>query len=366
MNKTTEEFELTRPHLYKMAEISYSSLKTTRTNQSMIISGESGAGKTESTKIILKYIAKYQLAVATGSGDESSIEDKILYTNPVLEAFGNAKTIRNDNSSRFGKFIELYFDDKNVIYSAKIDNYLLEKSRIVTQQENERNYHIFYQLCRSAPEELRESLELSTTKTYNYMNESYDTYEDFEERDVADFEEMLVCMKGLKFSEQEKTDIFEIVASILHLGEVKFIAERNDASSIRKDSVHYKICARLLGIDPANLELLCCNKIVHQPNGKPKIKVDVDADGAKVAKDTLAKIVYEKLFDWIIDRVNISINKPFEKPAKSYKMIGLLDIFGFEIFKENSFEQLNINYTNEKLQQHFNSHMFKIEQKEYN
>lgn len=292
------------------------------------------------------------------------IENRILYTNPVLEAFGNAKTIRNDNSSRFGKFIELFFEENNNIYSAKITSYLLEKSRIVTQQENERNYHIFHMLAKSAPDDIKDKLHLDMDTKWNYLNDNYERFEDFIEKDTDNYQEMLDCMTGLKFTDSEQREIFDIVGAVLHLGQVNFVPNK-DGSDINKDSNHYIHSAKLFGVEASHVRDLCCQRVIKQPGTTKLIQIDVDVDGAKINRDTLAKMVYDSLFTWLVDRVNQSITKKFKKPERCYKSIGLLDIFGFEIFKDNSFEQLCINYTNEKLQQHFNQHMFKIEQQEY-
>ena len=192
--------------------------------------------------------------------EEKDIEERILYTNPVLEAFGNAKTIRNDNSSRFGKFIELYFEEKNsmhFIHSAQIINYLLEKSRITYQQENERNYHIFYMLVHAAPESLQDQLEIDEDFNYNYLNENYDRKEQFEEEEKANWIEMLDCMEGLKFTEEHKSNLFEIVGAVLHLGQVEFDGDDSN-SSLNKKTQNYKRCARLLGIEVSYM--LFCQK----------------------------------------------------------------------------------------------------------
>ena len=363
LNKSIEKFEKTEPHLYKMGEISFSSMIATKSNQSMIISGESGAGKTESMKYVLTYQTKaHQIKDASGEVDD--IESRILYTNPVLEAFGNAKTIRNDNSSRFGKFVELFFDENHQIHSAKITNYMLEKSRIVMQQDNERNYHIFYMLTKSAAPELKNRLHLPENSKWAYLNENYDRYDDFLEKDNVDYSEMLMCMNGLKVNQIEQNELMDITAAIQHLGQVKFV-EQKEGSNIKKTDDHYKHVATLFGISENDLSSLMCSKTMITPGTGEKIIIDVDCDTARINRDTLSKIIYEGMFNWQVKRVNVSIKKDFEKSASSYKSVGQLDIFGFEIFKDNSFEQLCINYTNEKLQQHFNQHMFKIEQKEY-
>jgi myosin-5 len=368
-----------------MAELSYQSMILDRKNQSIIITGESGAGKTESTKIVLRYLANVQkkefskeslhAAGASAIVDPSSsssaptmhtfdIENKILYTNPVLEAFGNAKTVRNNNSSRFGKFIQIYFNTNQTIYSAEISNYLLEKSRIIMQSPLERNYHIFHMLLHAAPEEFRRKYKVGDEQTFPYVNEQYKDREEFIPVDVEAWEEMNKCMQGLQFTPSEKDGIFRIVGAVLHLGKID-LEGSEDHSSLVAGSESTKHVSELMGITISQLEALLCSKSIIDPSTKKKLTQSVGKGIAEYNRETFSKIVYDKLFDWIVSRVNVEIRKPLTGQAATYKSIGLLDIFGFEIFEVNSFEQLCINFTNEKLQQHFNDHMFKLEQKEY-
>ncbi|CAD8075420.1 unnamed protein product [Paramecium sonneborni] len=355
------------PHLYKVAQMSLDQLfeETTKTNLricSMIISGESGSGKTESTKIILKYLAAEQ----PGSKSKApSIEQQVFASNPLLEAFGNAKTARNDNSSRFGKFIHLYFNPVTKrITNAKIDNYLLEKSRVVKLSQVERNYHIFYQLIAAQIPDLK----LGQAKQYHYLKQG-DLK--FVKNELEEFKETSECMDKMNFTPQEKQYIFQILAGILHLGNMSIQGDANKSFIIEDFSL--KASCQLLGLDSDDMTKIICK--VQTLMGKEIIMKENSIDSACSARDTLAKHIYEKLFNWLIERVNSQLQafgSKLNQQIQSQYMIGILDIFGFEIFTDeqgiqtNSFEQLNINFTNEKLQQHFNSHMLETEQSEYN
>ena len=349
-----------------MAELSYQALSTERKNQSIIITGESGAGKTESTKVVLRYLANVQKREFPKDqvNPMHDLEDKILYTNPVLEAFGNAKTVRNDNSSRFGKFIQIYFDQNQSIYSAEISNYLLEKSRLIMQSSFERNYHIFHMLLSGASEETRLQYKVARDERYPYVHWNYPEAESFVKTDREAWEEMNRCMLGLQFTSAEKDGILRVIGTVLNLGMVQFEGGEDHATMIKGGS-HCKSVVELLGISLENLESLLCTKSITDPNTRSQIVQRVGKPMAEYNRDTFAKILYDKQFDWIVSRVNVEISKQLTGAAAKYKSIGLLDIFGFEIFEVNSFEQLCINFTNEKLQQHFNDHMFKLEQTAY-
>ena len=345
-----------RPHLYSLANNAYKCLLDTKRDQSIIISGESGAGKTEATKKCLQYFAE----VATSS---TAVDQKLLAANPVLEAFGNAKTVRNDNSSRFGKWMEVQFDTQLTIFGCRIENYLLEKSRVVSQANNERNFHIFYQLCAGADDELRKELELGSCEEYAYLNKSCYTINGLDDK-----EEMVLLhddMKAIGLSKDETQDMFRIVAAVLHLGNLKFAAHTNmdsgeDGSTVLSRTKSSLMAAsRLLGVDPDTLSLELCSRV--RVFMKKEVRSSVLPSKASDSRDSLAKALYGHMFDWLVKRVNASM----VAGGKVEGTIGVLDIFGFEIFPHNSFEQLCINFCNEKLQQHFNNYVFKMETQEY-
>ncbi|CAK90321.1 unnamed protein product (macronuclear) [Paramecium tetraurelia] len=361
------------PHLFKIAQLSFDQLFETKTKElricSMIISGESGSGKTESTKILLKYLAaesKSGLFRTIQQGQ--TIEQQIFASNPVLEAFGNAKTARNDNSSRFGKFMHLYFNaDTKRVSTAKVDNYLLEKSRVVKINNQERNYHIFYQIIASQIPELK----LQAPNKYEYLKGGDLNYQRDEKQE---FEETDKCLDNLNFSPDQKRYIYQILAGLLHLGNIQILYDSQKSTLKLDDSV--KLASQLLGIQIQYLEDLICK--VFNYVGKETVTRNNNLESAQSARDTLAKHLYEKLFNWLITKINEQLlnikSLSFQnqqQPQLTKYMIGILDIFGFEIFTDpnglhtNSFEQLNINFTNEKLQQHFNEQMFVTEQKEY-
>lgn len=284
----------------------------------------------------------------------------------MLEAFGNAKTVRNLNSSRFGKFIQIYFDKDNKIHSADISNYLLEKSRIIMQSSDERNYHIFHMLMTAAPEAIRVKYMLDGIGQIPYVNQHYSDVDDFESIDSEEWEKMLVCMDGLQFAEIEKDGIFRVVAAVMHLGKLQVEAGKHEGGSqIPEQDPDAQKCANLLEISLGLLNDIVCSKSIIDPLTKKPIRQEVPIDVAIYNRETFAKYLYGKMFDWIVDRVNVAIRKKFDGGRKQYKSLGILDIFGFEIFDVNSFEQLCINYTNEKLQHHFNQHMFSLELAEY-
>lgn len=342
------------PHLYLMAEQAHASLL--ESNQSIIISGESGSGKTEAAKIILGYLAGF-----SGEADKSgnSIETQVLDSNPILEAFGNAKTLRNDNSSRFGKFIEIHFDSSTrKLHSARIDNYLLEKSRIVTQIEGERNYHFFYQLCAGATDHERETFKILPAIDYNYLCKG-DCLEIDDVDDAQNYKQTRDCMQILGFTEQEQMDVIRIVTGILYLGNMSFTGEDY---ALVEDYRTLETVADLFKIPVKILEKTLTTRVMIDPTNKAEIEMPQNPGQAAYIRDATSKAIYSKLFIWMIQRINASIAV---KQKKQTKIIGLLDIYGFEVFDENSFEQLCINYANEKLQQHFNHHMFKLEQSEY-
>ncbi|CBK23300.2 uncharacterized protein [Blastocystis hominis] len=342
------------PHVYDIAYSAFQEMSVDGTDQSILISGESGAGKTEATKQCLGFIAEV-------AGSDSSLEQKVLQTNPVLEAFGNAKTVRNNNSSRFGKWIEVHFSNRNHVCGASIECYLLEKSRVVDQQKGERNFHIFYQLL-SSPDLCR-AYNLTSAADYRYLTAGQ-CLEVEGMDDKANFLEVLNSFESLGFSQEDRESVLSLLAAILKLGNIKYEetggASLHPGSSISNEDV---LCeaATLLQI-PANSlkEAICTRRItVKEGNGVNVTIIPLSCREAIQNCDALAKELYSRLFDWIVEKINLSLR------GERNKFIGFLDIFGFEIFEKNSFEQLCINYANERLQQLFNSSTFKEEETVY-
>ncbi|CAN6547645.1 unnamed protein product [Malus baccata var. baccata] len=345
------------PHPFAIADAAYRQMINEGISQAILVSGESGAGKTESTKMLMRYLAHMGgRAVSEGR----SVEQQVLESNPVLEAFGNAKTVRNNNSSRFGKFVELQFDKTGRISGAAIRTYLLERSRVCQVSDPERNYHCFYMLCSAPPEDV-EKYKLGNLRTFHYLNQS----NCYELDGVDDSKEYLTTRKAMDvvgISSDEQDAIFRVVAAILHLGNVNFAKENETDSSEPKDDksrFHLKTAAELFMCDEQSLEDSLCKRVIVTRD--ETITKSLDPDSAAISRDALAKIVYSRLFDWLVNKINNSIGQD----PDSKNLIGVLDIYGFESFKTNSFEQFCINLTNEKLQQHFNQHVFKMEQEEY-
>ncbi|VVA20335.1 PREDICTED: myosin-17 [Prunus dulcis] len=345
------------PHLFAVADTCYRAMINEQGSQSILVSGESGAGKTETTKMLMRYLA----FMGGRSGTEGrTVEQQVLESNPVLEAFGNAKTVKNNNSSRFGKFVEIQFDNNWKISGAAIRTYLLERSRVCQVSDPERNYHCFYMLC-AAPAEDINRYKLGDPRTFHYLNQS-SCYEVANVDDAREYLETRNAMDVVGISQEEQDAIFRVVSAILHLGNIDFIkGEEVDSSKLKDDKsfYHLQTAAELLMCDKKALEDSLCKRVIVTPDGN--ITKPLDPDSATLSRDALAKTVYSRLFDWIVDKINSSIG---QDPNLS-SLIGVLDIYGFESFKINSFEQLCINLTNEKLQQHFNQHVFKMEQEEY-
>ncbi|XP_069784734.1 unconventional myosin-Vb-like [Narcine bancroftii] len=343
------------PHIFAVAENAYRQMARDDKNQSVIISGESGAGKTMSAKWIMRYFA-----TIGGSAGETNVEAKFLASNPIMEAIGNAKTTRNDNSSRFGKYIEIDFNRRYHIMGANMRTYLLEKSRVVFQAEEERNYHIFYQLCASANLAEFSELALDSAENYWYVNQGGEIGIDGTD-DVADFERTRTAFTTLGFSESYQMEIFQIIASILHLGNINFQSNDRDGerSFVHSNNKHLHRFCELLGLEQNQMAYwLSHRKLVTLNETYIKSMTTKQATGSR---DALAKHIYGQLFNWIVNQ----IDKTLKSCSKQRSFIGLLDIYGFETFERNSFEQFCINYANEKLQQKFNLHVFKWEQEEY-
>nr|XP_027095334.1 myosin-9-like isoform X5 [Coffea arabica] len=345
------------PHVFAIADVAYRAMINEGKSNSILVSGESGAGKTETTKMLMRYLA----FLGGRKGTEGrTVEQQVLESNPVLEAFGNAKTVRNNNSSRFGKFVEIQFNKNGRISGAAIRTYLLERSRVCQVSDPERNYHCFYLLC-AAPQEEIEKYKLGHPKTFHYLNQS-NCYELVGINDAHDYLATRRAMDIVGISQKEQDAIFRVVAAILHLGNIEFAKGKEIDSSILKDEkskFHLQTTAELLMCDPVALEDALLKRVMVTP--EEVIKRSLDPDGATVSRDGLAKTTYSRLFDWLVDKINVSIGQD----PNSKSLIGVLDIYGFESFKLNSFEQFCINFTNEKLQQHFNQHVFKMEQEEY-
>ncbi|KAL6325851.1 hypothetical protein AAG906_031026 [Vitis piasezkii] len=345
------------PHVFAVADVAYRAMINEGKSNSILVSGESGAGKTETTKMLMRYLAFLGGRVAT---EGRTVEQQVLESNPVLEAFGNAKTVRNNNSSRFGKFVEIQFDKQGRISGAAIRTYLLERSRVCQISDPERNYHCFYLLC-AAPQEEIEKYKLGNPKSFHYLNQS-NCYELVGVSDAHDYLATRRAMDIVGISEKEQEAIFRVVASILHIGNIEFTKGKEVDSSVPKDDkakFHLKMTAELLMCDPLALEDALCKRVMITP--EEVIKRSLDPLAATVSRDGFAKTIYSRLFDWLVDKINVSIGQD----PNSKSLIGVLDIYGFESFKTNSFEQFCINFTNEKLQQHFNQHVFKMEQEEY-
>ncbi|XP_045535626.1 myosin-VIIa isoform X1 [Papilio machaon] len=343
------------PHIFAIGDNAYAHMRRYGQDQCIVISGESGAGKTESTKLILQYLAAI-------SGKHSWIEQQILEANPILEAFGNAKTVRNDNSSRFGKYIDIHFNSGGVIEGAKIEQYLLEKSRIVSQSSEERNYHVFYCLLAGLSKDEKKKLELGEPKEYRYLSgggcftcEGRD--------DAAEFADIRSAMKVLLFTEPEIWEILKLLAAVLHCGNIKYeatVVDNLDATEIIEQA-NVKRVANLLGVPTQSLIDALTRKTLFA-HGETVVSTLSKTQSVDI-RDAFVKGIYGRLFVTIVKKINAAIYKP---KSTTRTAIGVLDIFGFENFDHNSFEQFCINFANENLQQFFVRHIFKLEQEEYN
>ncbi|XP_058815434.1 myosin heavy chain, muscle isoform X22 [Topomyia yanbarensis] len=348
------------PHLFAVSDGAYVNMLTNHENQSMLITGESGAGKTENTKKVIAYFATIG---ASGKKDENaekkgSLEDQVVQTNPVLEAFGNAKTVRNDNSSRFGKFIRIHFTGSGKLAGADIETYLLEKARVISQQTLERSYHIFYQIMSGSVKGLKEKCLLSNN-IYDYMviaqgKTTIPSVDDAEEMQLTD-----EAFNVLGFTQEEKDNIYRITAAVMHMGGMKFKQKGREEQAEADGTEEGDRVAKLLGVVTEDL---------YKNLLKPRIKVGAEfvtkgqnKDQVTNAVGALCKGIFDRVFKWLVKKCNETL----DTKQKRAQFIGVLDIAGFEIFDFNGFEQLCINFTNEKLQQFFNHHMFILEQEEY-
>ncbi|XP_049825623.1 myosin heavy chain, muscle isoform X4 [Aethina tumida] len=348
------------PHIFAISDGAYVNMLTNHENQSMLITGESGAGKTENTKKVIAYFAT--VGASTKKTEEQikkgNLEDQVVQTNPVLEAFGNAKTVRNDNSSRFGKFIRIHFGPTGKLAGADIETYLLEKARVISQQSLERSYHIFYQMMSGSVKGLKDMCLLSDNITdYYFVAQGKTTIPN-----VDDGEECLLTDQAfdvLGFTQEEKDNIYKITASVMHMGCMKFKQRGREEQAEPDGTEEGERVSKLLGVDTAAL---------YQALTKPRIKVGNEfvTQGRNVNQvsysvGAMSKAMFDRVFKYLVKKCNETL----DTQQKRQHFIGVLDIAGFEIFDYNGFEQLCINFTNEKLQQFFNHHMFVLEQEEY-
>ncbi|KAL0481267.1 myosin heavy chain [Acrasis kona] len=344
------------PHIYALAESAYKSLTSEGENQCVIISGESGAGKTEASKLIMQYVAAVS---GKGEGVER-VKRIILDSNPLLEAFGNAKTLRNNNSSRFGKYFEIQFDNKGDPVGGKITNYLLEKSRVIMQTQGERNFHIFYQLCAGADQSIRDEYGISQASDYHYLNQS-GCYTVDNIDDASEYNDTIKAMDTIGINAHQRKEILKLVAGILWLGNISFV-ESGTGSEISDPRI-LDFASDLLGIQSQVLKDALLFRIITTGFGKTAevFNVPQTPDQATHIRDGLAKTLYDRLFTWLVGRINDSM----DSKNQDVKLLSVLDIYGFEIFDKNGFEQFCINYVNEKLQQIFIELTLKAEQEEY-
>ena len=343
-------------------------------NQSVLVSGESGAGKTVTTKIILQYLA----TLSQKSDADSAvvgIESQVLESNPILESFGNARTVRNDNSSRFGKFMEMQFEDTGCLVSASIETYLLEKVRLISQAPGERNYHVFYELLAGLPSQAKRELHVAGKSPRDFCMTScsgtFDRRDGVSDRDT--YRELRNALDTVGFTRNEQFDLFTVTCAMLHTSNLTFVEERAaDASALDKSNPSLRHAVELLGVSVENLNSALCLCAI-EARGETLYK-HLSIDRAEKAMEALIKTAYGALFEHIVQQINsfITVRSNDSNAARTHSQkrkmtasIGVLDIFGFESFESNSFEQLCINYCNEALQQQFNRFVFKLEQEEY-
>ena len=353
------------PHCFAIADEAFRSMmgavetKIGTIDQSILISGESGAGKTESTKLMLRYLTTVS-ADLKEAHVKGTVMDKVLQSNPILEAFGNAKTVRNDNSSRFGKFVELHFNRSGNLIGGFLRTYLLEKVRIVGQQVGERNYHIFYQIAKGGKDEESKRWCLPALKEIKYANQG-GVFDLAHIDDTDDFNDVRTALDTLEFNAQHQKSMFDVVAALIHLGQLEFTPTNDGEASVLSNAhrvqTSIEVASKLLGVTVKDLT----KAIIKRTTAL--FQKDLNPAQAAHARDGLTKGVYSRMFNWLVVKINEEL-KALD-PSQICATIGVLDIFGFESFKENSFEQLCINYTNETLQQQFNKFIFELEQIEY-
>ncbi|XP_066140625.1 myosin heavy chain, muscle isoform X23 [Euwallacea fornicatus] len=349
------------PHIFAISDGAYVNMLTNHENQSMLITGESGAGKTENTKKVIAYFATVGASTKKPTEEQQkkgTLEDQVVQTNPVLEAFGNAKTVRNDNSSRFGKFIRIHFGPTGKLAGADIETYLLEKARVISQQSLERSYHIFYQIMSGAVAGLKDMCFLSNDiYDYNSVSQGKITINGVDDGEEIGLTDQAFDILG--FTQEEKNDIYKITASVMHMGTLKFKQRGREEQAEADGTEEGEKVAKLLGVEAQAL---------YTALVKPRIKVGNEfvTQGRNVNQvaysvGAMSKAMFDRLFKYLVKKCNETL----DTKQKRQHFIGVLDIAGFEIFDYNGFEQLCINFTNEKLQQFFNHHMFVLEQEEY-
>ncbi|XP_057329272.1 myosin heavy chain, muscle isoform X19 [Microplitis mediator] len=349
------------PHIFAISDGAYVNMLTNSENQSMLITGESGAGKTENTKKVIAYFATVGASTKKsddGDKKKGSLEDQVVQTNPVLEAFGNAKTVRNDNSSRFGKFIRIHFGPSGKLAGADIETYLLEKARVISQQALERSYHIFYQMMSGSVKGLKEMCCLTDNITdYYFVSQGKTTIPGVDDGEECQLTDQAFDVLG--FTQEEKDNIYKITASVMHMGGMKFKQRGREEQAEADGTEEGERVAKLLGVDCQDLyknllkpRIKVGNEFVTQGRNKDQVAYSVGA---------MSKAMFDRVFKWLVKKCNETL----DTKQKRQHFIGVLDIAGFEIFDYNGFEQLCINFTNEKLQQFFNHHMFVLEQEEY-
>uniref|UniRef100_A0A8C3RBI5 Myosin IXA n=1 Tax=Cyanoderma ruficeps TaxID=181631 RepID=A0A8C3RBI5_9PASS len=346
------------PHIYAVADVAYHAMLQRKKNQCIVISGESGSGKTQSTNFLI-----HHLTALSQKGFASGVEQIILGAGPVLEAFGNAKTAHNNNSSRFGKFIQVNYQETGTVRGAYVEKYLLEKSRLVYQEHNERNYHVFYYLLAGASEEERSAFHLKQPEEYHYLNQDCFSVEGEDLK--HDFERLQLAMEMVGFLPKTRRQIFSLLSAILHLGNIRYKKKtyRDDSIDICNPEI-LPVVSELLEVKEEMLfEALVTRKTVTVGE---KLILPYKLAEAVTVRNSMAKSLYSALFDWIVFRINHALlnSKDMEESTKTLS-IGVLDIFGFEDYENNSFEQFCINFANERLQHYFNQHIFKLEQEEY-
>ncbi|XP_069445231.1 unconventional myosin-IXb isoform X15 [Ovis canadensis] len=348
------------PHVFALADVAYYSMLRKHVNQCIVISGESGSGKTQSTNFLI-----HCLTALSQKGYASGVERTILGAGPVLEAFGNAKTAHNNNSSRFGKFIQVNYLESGIVRGAVVEKYLLEKSRLVSQEKDERNYHVFYYLLLGVSEEERREFQLKQPEDYFYLNQHNLKIEDGEDL-KHDFERLKQAMEMVGFLPATKKQIFSILSAILYLGNITYrkrATGRDEGLEVGPPEALDTLSQLLKVKREILVEVLTKRKTV---TSNDKLILPYSLSEAITARDSMAKSLYSALFDWIVLRINHALlNKKDMEESVSCLSIGVLDIFGFEDFERNSFEQFCINYANEQLQYYFNQHIFKLEQEEY-
>uniref|UniRef100_A0AAX7VLZ5 Myosin, heavy chain 11a, smooth muscle n=1 Tax=Astatotilapia calliptera TaxID=8154 RepID=A0AAX7VLZ5_ASTCA len=346
------------PHIYSISDNAYRNMMQDREDQSILCTGESGAGKTENTKKVIQYLAVVASSHKGKKDSSGELEKQLLQANPILEAFGNAKTIKNDNSSRFGKFIRINFDVTGYIVGANIETYLLEKSRCIRQAKTERAFHIFYYMIAGAKDKLREELLLEPFSNYRFLSAGHVQLPG--QQDDEMYEETMEAMNIMGITEEDRIDILKVCSTVMQLGNIEFKKERNQEQATMPDNTAAQKVCHLQGINVTDFTRAILTPRIKV--GREVVQKAQTKEQADFAIEALAKAVFERLFRWLLGRVNKALDKTKRQGAS---FLGILDIAGFEIFEDNSFEQLCINYTNEKLQQLFNHTMFILEQEEY-